>query len=284
MDKVKATIHGAVSLVNAIATGKGATLGISLGVNAILESSPGNGIILQSDDHNISSRLVNSVIKKTVPKKELEKNKLRIIIDSEIPTGYGLKSSSAISSVVALGCAKLFGQKLSDYQILLIGIKASLETKVSLTGAYDDACACYYGGFNVTDNYKTKRILYEKAPKNLSVVIFLPKSRKRGNIKNLRKLKVVFDQAWNLAKEKDYWRAMMLNGFATSLNFNINPMILTDLIDKGALSASTSGNGPAIAAVAITNKISNIKKVFSSLEGKTIVSKINNEKAEVHEM
>ena len=118
----------------------------------------------------------------------------------------------------------------------------------------------------------------------MSAVIFLPKSRKRGNIKNLRKLKVVFDQAWNLAKEKKYWEAMMLNGFAASLIFDTNPMILTDLVDKGALSASTSGNGPAIAAVAKTNDISNIKKIFSSLEGKIIVSKINNEKAEVHEM
>ena len=284
MTEVKSTVHGAISLVNAIATGKGATLGISLNVNAILENTTGSGIVLQSDDQNISSRLVNSVIKKTVPKKELEKNKLRIIIDSEIPTGYGLKSSSAISSVVALGCAKLFKQKLNDYQILSIGVKASLETKVSLTGAYDDACACYYGGFNVTDNYKTKRILYEKAPRNLSAVIFLPKSRKRGNIKNLRKLKVVFDQAWNLAKEKKYWNAMMLNGLATSLNFNTDPMILTDLVNSGALSASTSGNGPAIAAVAKSSKISNIRKVFSTLEGKIIVSKINNEKAEVHEM
>ena len=75
------------------------------------------------------------MIKKIVPKKELDKTKLRIIIDSEIPTGYGLKSSSAISSVVALGCAKLFNLKLNDYQILLSGVKASLETKVSLTGA-----------------------------------------------------------------------------------------------------------------------------------------------------
>ena len=121
MVKVKSTVHGAISIVNAVATGKGATLGISSNVNAVLETSSGNGIILQSDDRNISSRLVNSVIKKIVPKKELDKTKLRIIIDSEIPTGYGLKSSSAISSVVALGCAKLFNLKLNDYQILLSG-------------------------------------------------------------------------------------------------------------------------------------------------------------------
>ena len=284
MAEVKATVHGAISIVNAIATGKGATLGISLNVDSIIETSSGSGINLISDDRNISSRLVNSVIKKIISKKELEKTKIRISINSEIPTGYGLKSSSAISSVVALACSKLFKPELNDFQILLAGVEASLETKVSLTGAYDDACACYYGGFNVTDNLKRKIIHSEKASTNLSVVIFLPKSRKRGNFKKLRNLKIIFDQAWKLARESNYWNAMMLNGYATSIVFNSNPMILSELVDRGALGASISGNGPAIAAVTNNDKISHIKKVFSSLEGRIIVSKINNKKAKVHGM
>jgi len=284
MAEAKATVHGAISIVNAIATGKGATLGISLKVDSIIETSSGSGINLISDDRDISSRLVNSVIKKIISKNELEKTKIRISINSEIPTGYGLKSSSAISSVVALACSKLFKPKLNDYEILLAGVEASLETKVSLTGAYDDACACYYGGFNVTDNFKRRIIHSEKASTNLSVVIFLPKSRKRGNIKKLRMLKIIFDQAWTLAKESNYWNAMMLNGYATSMILNSNPMILSELVDKGALGASISGNGPAIAAVAKNDKISHIKKVFSSFEGRVIVSKVNNKKAEVHGM
>ena len=55
-----------------------------------------------------------------------------------------------------MACAKLFKPNMNDTEILNAGVKASIETKVSLTGAYDDACACYYGGFVVTDNYKKK--------------------------------------------------------------------------------------------------------------------------------
>jgi len=44
MAKAKATIHGAVSIVSAIANKKGATLGISLKVEAIVETSEGKGI------------------------------------------------------------------------------------------------------------------------------------------------------------------------------------------------------------------------------------------------
>ena len=284
MAKVKATIHGAVSLVSAIANKKGATLGISLKVEATIETSEGKGIIIQSENKSLSSRLINKTIEKIVSKKDLEKNKITITLTSEIPTGYGLKSSSAISSVIALACAKIFKPKLTDQQILLAGVEASIESKVSITGAYDDACSCYYGGFNVTDNEKRNRIHFEKAPSNLIAVIFIPKNRKRGNLKKLKILSPIFNNAWELAKGKKYWESMTINGLATSSILNSDPKIIIDLIEKGALAASVSGNGPSIAAIVKKENESNVKKIFSNLEGSIIVSKINNKKAEVHEL
>ena len=284
MAKVKATIHGAVSLVSAIANKKGATLGISLKVEAIIETSEGKGITIQSENKSLSSRLINKTIEKIVSKRDLEKNKITITLTSEIPTGYGLKSSSAISSVVALACAKIFKPKLTDQQILLAGVEASIESKVSITGAYDDACSCYYGGFNVTDNGKRNRMHFEKAPSNLIAVIFIPKNRKRGNLKKLKILSPIFNNAWELAKGKKYWESMTINGLATSSILNSDPKIIIDLIEKGALAASVSGNGPSIAAIVKKENEPNVKKIFSNLEGSIIVSKINNKKAEVHEL
>ncbi len=284
MRKAKAIVHGAVSLVSAIANKKGATLGISLTVEAIIETSPGKGIIIQSKNKTLSSRLINKTVEKILTQKELEQNKITIILESEIPTGYGLKSSSAISSAVALACAKIFSPGLTDQQILLAGVNASIESKVSITGAYDDACSCYFGGFNVTDNAKRQIIRSEKIPTNLMVVIFIPKNRKRGNVKNLKILSSVFDNAWKLAKNANYWEAMIINGLATSSILNSDPKIITNLLEKGAISASISGNGPAIAAIVKKENVQNIKKVFSSLDGNIIVSKVNNKKAEVYEL
>ena len=284
MAKVKATIHGAVSIVSAIANKKGATLGISLKVEATVETSEGKGIVIQSENRSLSSRLINKTVEKIVSKKDLEKNKITITLTSEIPTGYGLKSSSAISSVVALACAKIFKPKFSDQQILLAGVEASIETKVSITGAYDDACSCYYGGFNVTDNGKRNRIQFEKAPANLIAIIFIPKNRKRGNLKKLKILSSMFSNAWELAKERKYFESMTINGLATSSILNSDPKIIVDLIEKGALGASVSGNGPSIAAIVKKENESNVKKIFTALEGNIIVSKINNKKAEVHEL
>lgn len=284
MVKVTATVHGAISLVNAIANQKGATLGISLKVEATVETSPGRGITIQSENKSLSSRLINKTIEKIVSKKELEENKITVSLNSEIPTGYGLKSSSAISSAIALACAKIFKPKWTDQQILLAGVDASIESKVSITGAYDDACSCYYGGFNVTDNAKRRRIHFEKAPLNLIAVIFIPKNRKRGNLKKLKILSAIFENAWELAGKTKYWEAMNINGLATTSILNSDPKIITELIEKGALGASVSGNGPSIAAITKKENESAIKKVFSSLEGNTIVSKVSNKKAEVYEV
>jgi len=284
MPETKATMHGAVSIVNAIATGKGATLGISLNVEANVRATPGFGIFFENKESSLSSRLIRAVIEKAVPKIDLEKNKITVLVKSEIPSGYGLKSSSAISSVVSLACAKLFRPKITDLEVLKYGVEASIQTKVSITGAFDDACACYFGGFVVTDNTNLRIVKSEKAPEDLIAVIFIPRLRRRGNIKKLKILEGVFSQAWTLASNSDYWNAMMLNGLATSAILNSNPRILTDLVENGALAASVSGNGPAIAAISKKENVSNVKKVFASMEGTAMVSDINNKKAEVYEM
>jgi len=284
MSTAKAVMHGAVSIVNAIATGKGATLGISLNVESIIESTQGSGLVFENKESSLSSRLIKSVIEKAVPKNELEKYKLRISLKSEIPSGYGLKSSSAISSVISLACAKLFRPQINDLEVLRHGVEASIESKVSITGAFDDACACYFGGFAVTDNHNLKIVKSEKAPEDLSAIIFIPRSRKRGNVNKLKILEGVFAQAWSLASNSDYWNAMLLNGLATSTILNSDPRILTDLLEAGALGASVSGNGPSIAAIAKKGNVSNVKKAFLSHDGQVMISDINNKKAEVYEM
>jgi shikimate kinase len=219
-----------------------------------------------------------------IPKKILENTRLDLDFRSNIPTGYGLKSSSAISSAVILSCAKAFGKTITDEEILKLGAKTSIQTKVSITGAYDDACACYFGGFNVTDNLRMKLIHRELGPKDLQAIIFLPKSRKRGNLKNLKEFKNAFEKSWELAKKSDYWNAGILNGIATTSILNSDPNLIMKLMENGAFCATISGNGPSIMAITNRKNKSRIQKEFSELNGKIIISNINNKKAYVHEL
>lgn len=286
----RATVHGAVSIVNAIATKRGATLGVSLSVEAELRArrARAGGISITSADgsRSLSSKLVQETVRHAVPKKTLRSHKIDIAISSEIPAGFGLKSSSAISSAVALACSKAFGLGLSDRQVLLAGVEASIASKVSMTGAYDDACSCYYGGFNVTDNAARRTVRHQRAPDGMSAVIFIPRNRRRGNIKKLRHMGPVFEVAWNLARKTEYWKAMTINGLAVASVLGSDAGLVANLAEKGALAASVSGNGPSIAAIARDDSVQSVKKAFanSSIEGRATIVALNNRKADVHDI
>jgi shikimate kinase len=278
--KAKAIMHGAISIVNAVATGKGSALGISLKVTAEVELDKGHGVrFLTGKD---SDRLVNNIIRNTIPKEIIESNQIRINVHSEIPIGYGLKSSSAVSNAVALACSRLAKQDdIDDYEILEAAARSSLDAKVSLTGAYDDATACYFGGFTVTDNYSRRLIRSEKAPENLSAIIFLPRNSTRGDLRKLSNFSDIFMDAFRLAEAGQYWKAMKLNGVLASAALSSRYTPVMAALENGALAASISGNGPSIAALAYEEEIERLRWALSKFEGRIIVSKVNNQKANV---
>lgn len=274
--KVRSTVHGAISIVNAIATGYGSALGISLKVRVEVELRKGNGILFQPEG---GTPLLRNIINRSLPKEITKNNLLVIKVDSQIPAGMGLKSSSAVSSATALACTALVGNDLDDKIILNLAVRASLDAGVTITGAYDDSTACYFGGIVVTNNYEYELIQREEAPADLYAVVFLPNNNRYGNIRNLYLFPDLFMDAFNLAKTRQYWKAMKLNGLltASALSGDYKP-ILTAL-QRGALSASISGNGPSIAAVTYKEHIDDITQIYDKYNGVTLVSKANNNKA-----
>ncbi len=305
MRAATATVHGAISIVNAIATGHGATLGTSLATTAHVSATPGNGIIV---DSNQSSKLIALTVQNITPKADIEGNRITVSVSSEVPVGCGLKSSSSTSTAVALACATLFHLDIDEKIILAAGVNASIRSGVSITGAYDDVCGCYYGGFNVTRESKLSsahnrsdpfnlvspaiaphargilRVHHKRAPTNLVAVIFVPTDRRRRNVRSLKNMAGTFDRSWRLAEEGRYWDAMIMNGLAVSPILGPDPHLLNQLLEGGSLAASLSGNGPAVAAVVQAGGEREIKKVFSELDGKTVVTTINNRKAYSHEL
>lgn len=273
--RVRATIHGAVSIVNALATCRGSALGISLRVIAEADFRDGEGIRSQT----ANEKLIRNIIYNTIPKELLEENSVYVSVNSEIPMGFGLKSSSAVSGAVALACTKLVNEEVEDHAVLDRAVLASLDARVTITGAYDDSAACYFGGFVTTNNRTHEIIHHQKAPENLFAIIFLPRDTRRGNISKLSTMSDLFGEAFKLATAGEYWEAMNLNGMllSTGLSAEYEPVI--GAIKKGALAASISGNGPAVVAVSYEEGVEDIKAAFDNFNGSVIVSKINNEKA-----
>jgi shikimate kinase len=280
-NKVRATMHGAISIVNAIATGKGSALGISLKVTAEVSLETGQGIKFHRTKED---KLLRNIVYKTIPAEIIANNMISIQVESEIPLGSGLKSSSAVSNAVALACSRLIDNNMGDYTVLDIAVSASLDAKVTVTGAYDDAAACYFGGFVLTDNYARNLIRREKAPDNLYAIILLPQNASRGNINRLSIMSDFFINAFNLAEAGEYWKAMKLNGVLASAALSVKYEPVLAALERHALGASVSGNGPSVAAVAYENRIDDIKSVFGEFNGNILVSKINNQKASVEKI
>ncbi len=270
------TVFGAISIINAIATGKGSTLGISLKVKAKITLEPGfSGI----SKNFANDKLINKIIKSIIPNKILNNNFVSINLTSEIPAGWGLKSSSAVSNAISLACYKLINDEIYDRSVLNTAVNSSLWAKVSITGAFDDACACYFGGIILSDNYYKKLIKRETINNDLWVIIFLPNGISRGDIMKLKLHKELFNHAFKLAIRGDYWKAMNLNGILINsiLYNNYDPLL--HAIENNCLAVSYSGNGPAIAAVVYKDNIENLKNSLESFNGKLIVAQVNNSKA-----
>lgn len=269
-------VHGAISIVNAVATGYGSAMGISLNVKVEIISKKGSGLVFQKGG---GSLMIKKIIYDVLQSKYINNNQLLINIKSEVPSGMGLKSSSAVSNAVALACISLTNKEISDEFVLNSAINASLYAKTTITGAYDDSTACYYGGFVTTDNYKRKIWKRENSPTDISAVIFLPNIKKRGDVTRLKLLSDIYLEAFQLAYSGQYWKAMKLNGVLTSSLLSNSYTITRMCLENGALAASISGNGPAIAAVVRESEVQKIKSVLSNLDGRVIISRTNNQKA-----
>ncbi|HEX7818479.1 MAG TPA: shikimate kinase [Nitrososphaeraceae archaeon] len=276
--KVTSIVHGAISIVNAVATGYGSAMGISLNVKVEIISKKGSGLIFQKGG---GSLMIKKIIYDVLQSKYINNNQLLININSEVPSGMGLKSSSAVSNAVALACISLTNKEISDEFVLNSAIDASLYSKTTITGAYDDSTACYYGGFVTTDNYKRKIWKRENSPSDISAVIFLPNNKKRGDVTRLKLLSDIYLEAFQLAYSGQYWKAMTLNGVLTSALLSNSYTITRMCLENGALAASISGNGPAIAAVVRESEVQKIKSVLSNLDGRVIISRTNNQKASI---
>ena len=150
-----------------------------------------------------------------------------------------------------------------------------------MTGAFDDACACYYGGVILTDNHYKKIIKRDMVNNDLAVVIYLPAGVARGEVPRLKIHKDLFNHAFRLALKGDYWKAMNLNGVLINsvLYNNYAPMI--NALENHCLGISHSGNGPAIAAILYKDNVENLMNSMEKFDGKIILAKVNNTKSTV---
>jgi len=283
--KGKAISYGAISILNAIPMGKGSSLGINLNSEVEIELTNENtDVTVFSNGEKINDvKLINQIISDLFQIYKIDDMGVKIIINSDIPIGQGLKSSSSISNAVTLATLEALKKKMDDLSVIKLGVNSSLKSGVSITGAFDDACACFYGGLIVTDNY-SQTILKQASFENLQVIIHVPNEKIYTNSVDKLKLEQysnLSNEVFNLILKEKYFDAMTLNGFIISTSLNLSSKIALSAINVGALSAGISGTGPATAALCYKDNVDDIYSEWDKLPGKIIKSTVNNNKCGV---
>ena len=282
----EALCHGAVTVVNAMATGNGAALGINLWNRAKVTLTDREGSIIARNlsDPKEDSRLSKLTVRRVLGKYgRLRKFGAIVETRSNIPVAVGLKSSSSASNAIALAAVRALGVKAADSTIVNLAVDASLSARVTLTGAFDDAMACYAGGLVVTDNFRRK-VLRKFLPKDRArVLIHIPKGKKYSKDVDRRKLRVIaptIDVAHREAARGNYWLALTLNGNAYSQVLGYNDEAATRAIEAGAISAGLSGKGPATAAMVPPSKVNAVRSAWSQIPGRVMEASINRSRAQ----
>jgi shikimate kinase len=283
----QAVAHGAASILNAFATGKGAALGVDLWTRAKVSLRRGGGETsgLVASDPQAPSKLAALVVEKVLSRYGYE-GKLHgeVITSSNIPTAVGLKSSSAAANAVALATASAIDQEPDDDVLVEIGIQASLECGVSLTGALDDSFASWHGGAVLTDNERGKVEKILKVPENIRIIILVPPRQTFTGSLDRQKftpIKRISELAYSQASNGHIWDALTLNGLAVSAVLGEDPRPALSAIEAGALGAGISGKGPAIVAIVEERDSKRVHQAFEKFDGRIIEAGPNLSKAQV---
>jgi shikimate kinase len=274
----KAASMGAATVVNAIACGRGAAFGISLEADASVELEPGEGDIVV-DEGEDGVGLVTGCVRSTVSRIGGGPVHGRVRVSSEIPVSRGLKSSSAVSNVVVLAAARALGRELEDSRLLDLAIDESIRAGVTVTGAFDDAAACYFGGLVITDNTCRSVLKTDSLNSSLSVVLHIPETKiAKSQVDKARfgELKCEFDRALELAAKGDYPGAMEVNSKATALAMDLSDDASSSARAAGAYAAGITGTGPASVALCGKRVIEGVEEAFSRFGGRVIRAELNN--------
>jgi len=237
----EALAHGAATIVNAIATGRGAAFGVDLWTTARvhLTRTPRliKGTILSDPEEDPT--LLREAIATVLRHFHVDDTfGAWAETESNIPIAKGLKSSSVASNALVLATVGALGRQVDDFTAVNLGVEASLTAKATITGAFDDACASFFGNIVVTDN-TDRRVLHVAAiQEDLAVLLY-----------------------------------------AAALHLDPQPAL--DALEAGALASGLSGKGPAVVAVTQEKNINRIVKAWTAYDGEILRGHINRDKAKI---
>ncbi|MCL2172161.1 MAG: shikimate kinase [Candidatus Bathyarchaeota archaeon] len=280
-----ALAHGAATVVNAMATKKGAAFGVDLYTKAQVKLT-GEAQVIETEiisDQEENPVLIQKTITAVLKRFNLEKEYgAKVKTWSNIPIARGLKSSSVAANAVVLATLGALEKSLDDLEVVKLGVLAAFEAKVTITGAFDDACASYFGGLLITDNLNCKLVKREVIADNYVVLFQVPPKKVytvNADTSNFSLFMPQIEVAYNLALNGCPWEALTLNGQCYSSAFGFDANVAIDALKAGAKAAGLCGKGPTTTAIVSKDYVAQVRAAWQVYEGEIIQACLNHEKA-----
>ena len=275
---------GSATIINAIATGFGSAFGIGLDIKC--EAKTTSDSILCSNDVGADNSLMELCVKSVFNHYDIDENDFGISLKtkSTLPMASGLSSSSASSNAVVKATSSIISEEfdlkpLDDLETVNMAIDASLEAGVTITGSFDDATASYFGGVVVCNNRKREFIIREKMSES-PILVYMPNYYSKSGDSNPERMKLLaplVETAFGFAKDRDYVKALNLNGLIYSATLGFDSSIAVDALQAGAVASGLSGTGSSFVAIVRDDSIDDVKDAWSKYEGRVIETKVDND-------
>ena len=274
----RASAPAAGTVINALATGRGAAFAIDRETTATVELG-GRDVTGEIDGApDADTRLIERCVELVVAEYG-DGEGAGVQTESEIPMAAGLKSSSAAANATVLATLDALGVAASDERddsaavsreaAARLGVRAARDVGVTVTGAFDDASASMLGGVTVTDNTSDELLARETVA--WDVAVWTPDERAfsaDADAARCERVAPIIEVATDLALAGEYERAMTLNGlaFCAALDFPTEPAITALESVEGV---SLSGTGPSYVAVGERSAVGKVQEAWDEYEGDT---------------
>ncbi|WP_393971167.1 shikimate kinase [Oxyplasma meridianum] len=240
MEKIEVTVNGGLSVMSAFFNGRGAAVAMDLPmVTTVWEAGKSQ---------------TNTVIQKTlefIDKRYRTGMDYSVSIKSMIPMENGMKSSSAMTLSIIYALSVINKLNLEEKCLLRTVAEASIYNGTSVTGALDDICACYFGGFCLTDNTSMEIIERRPVDNDPVLVSYSLNGRKSGDI-DISSFALYRKRSLEIERHiqrGDIYGAMVYNGTIISAINGANMEKVSYFLKHGATHSAQNGKGPAVFAI-----------------------------------
>ncbi len=249
--KGRGEARGAVTIVNAIAAGKGCAVGVDLRTWAEVELVPGEGVEVRMEGlPDEPTDLVRLCVQAVLERFSIKRG-ATVRTGSDIPVSRGLKSSSAAANAIILATLDALKVEMPVIDILKMNADVSIRAGVSVTGAMDDAAASLLGGIVFTDNHARTLLRRERFELCDRVVIAVPERMIRKSMlpkERIALYRPLAEEAFRMAWNEDYAKATILNSLIYGAALGLDQEMSIKALRAGAIASGISGTGPAVAA------------------------------------